>query len=133
MGLDIHAAGLPRNKSYHAGYSSFHHFRNALANAVGEEFGRLHHKYCNDGLTEDELHRINELGTPGLLTFLSHSDCDGKLTPYECRVIYKEIKDMTLPGISGFDYETQTPYNALERWKEIMKHCATRRVNCWFY
>jgi len=133
MGLTISAKGLPYDKTYDCGYITFLVFRKELAKAFNAEFGSLYERWCSltDTVSKEEIARIEELGTLGIKEFLFHSDCDGKLTPDECRRIYKEIKDIKLDMV-GHNYGTMKQYNMLDQWKGIVKHCADRRVTCWF-
>ena len=68
----------------------------------------------------------------GLGLFLFHSDCDGKLTPKECRLIYNDIKDLKM-DLLGHNYSDMKTYNILDRWKNMFYHCYKKRVNMYFY
>lgn len=134
MGLTVYAKGMVN--TYDCGYITFGNFRMKLAETYDEELGALYRKWLFDGLDDDELKRINEIIPQGLCIFLTHSDCDGKLTPKECRLIYQDIKDLKMDMLGhnyGFDPKKPIPtYNMLERWKEMFQHCYKRRVNMYF-
>lgn len=140
MGLSVSAKGL--DKTYDCGYITFHNFRLQLAKAYNEELGVLYEKwFSREGLTEKECERFDEICPKGLDLFLSHSDCDGKFTPKECKMVYDCIKDLKMDlqghnyGIVRFPNGTKgmETYNMLERWQYMFKHCYQRRVNMYFY
>ena len=135
MGLTIRAKGLLDEHSYDCGYKTFTNFRIAVANAYNKEFGKLLEKYYYNWFehkfTEDDLTRMNELSDDDLDIFLDHSDCDGKMTPQECKKVYMAIKDLSVEMI-GHNCRLMENYNMLEQWKNILKHCYTRRVNLYF-
>ena len=135
MGLTIRAKGLLDEHSYDCGYITFTNFRIAVAKAYNQEFGELFQKNCYNWFehkfTKDDLTRIIELANDDLDIFLEHSDYDGKMTPQECRKVYSVIKDLSVEMI-GHNYGAMENYNMLEQWKNIFKHCYTRRVNLYF-
>lgn len=135
MGLYIRIPGM--KYTYECGYIAFGKFRMALAVAYNQELGRLYEKWYMSGfplhpeLTEEEIARYNELCNPDLDIFLFHSDCDGKLTPKECKRIYKAIKDLKM-DMPGHNYGDLKSYNMLERFKMMFLHCWKFRVNMYF-
>lgn len=131
MGLTASAKNLSCEDSYECGYLTFDHFRIELAKTYNEEFGELYEEWCRGTLTEEELPRMNELSNDDLDIFLTHSDNDGKFTPSECRKIYNAIKDLRM-DMQGHNYGIMKPYNMLEQWKGIFKHCYQHRVNLYF-
>lgn len=136
MGLTVSAKGLSCEDSYDCGYITFGAFRIALAKAYNEEFGNLYEKWHQGAifggpLTKSELKRANELSSDGLNIFLTHSDCEGKFTPKECKKVYDAIKDIKM-DMQGHNYGIMKPYNMLDQWKGIFKHCYKRRVNLYF-
>jgi len=114
MGLDV------SHDAFHGAYSAFNRFRMAVCWAAGGSFpphvlperlkelkleeeknpnywdekrdppkaGIACHNwwYVPDGVTK-ETH-------PGLYLFLSHSDCDGTLTPDECRLVASDLEKL---------------------------------------
>lgn len=134
MGLSVYAKGM--EDTYDCGYLTFGNFRIQLAKTYNEELGELYEKWIKESLSDEELKRINEIIPHGLAIFLTHSDCDGKLTPKECRLIYEDIKDLKMDMIGhnyGFNPKEPIPtYNMLERWKGMFQHCYKHRVNMYF-
>ena len=131
MGLHVTAKGLTDESEFNCGYITFGKFRIKLAYAYNEEFGKIYEKSYERELKPKEIERWNELCNDDLDIFLLHSDCDGKFTPQECRKIYNAIKDLHI-DMQGHNYRVMKPYNMLEHWKAIFKHCADRRVNLYF-
>lgn len=135
MGLYIRIPGM--KDTYNWGYIVFGAFRMRLADAYNKEMGSLYRKWYDSGfpfnpvLTDEEVERYNELCNPDLDLFLLHSDCDGKLTPKECKKIYKAIKNLKM-DMMGHNYGDMKPYNMLERFKMMFLHCWKFRVNMYF-
>lgn len=131
MGLCATAKGLTAETEYDCGYLSFAAFRKQLAAAYDPHLGELYEKCIDEDLSDEEIVEWNRICPSGLETFLLHSDCDGKITPAECRAIYSDIKDITL-DLEGHNYTVMQSYNVLEHWKAMFLHCAKRRVNLVF-
>ena len=132
MGLTVRAKGLSDEDSFDCGYITFGMFRIELAKAYNHEFGELYQRdILSNDLSRAECDRMYELCGRGIGHFLFHSDCDGKLTPQDCRAIYNDIKDLHME-MEGHNYGIMKPYNMLEHWKAMFKHCAKRRVNMYF-
>jgi hypothetical protein len=131
MGLTVSAVHLSCEDSYDCGYITFMQFRINLAAKYNEEFGLLYKKWALDTMSKDECKRMNELCNEDLDIFLTHCDCDGKFTPTECKKIYNVIKDYQM-DMQGHNYGIMKPYNMLEQWKGIFKHCYKNRVNLYF-
>lgn len=131
MGLSVRAKGLSDESSYDCGYSTFMQFRLQLAKIYNEEFAELYKKWCMGNVTQNECKRMDEIGNEDLDIFLTHSDCDGKFTPEECKKIYDVIKDFKM-DMQGHNYGIMKSYNMLEQWKNIFKHCYKNRVNLYF-
>lgn len=131
MGLTVCAKGLSDESSYDCGYITFTIFRIKLAENYNVEFGELYKKWCFGNVTEDDVERMNELSNDDLDLFLTHSDCEGKFTPQECKKIYEAIKDFKM-DMQGHNYGVMKPYNMLEQWKGIFQYCAKRKVNLYF-
>ena len=100
MGLRLTAKGFDE-EIYDSGYMGFTHFRIAVAKAYNREFGELYEQWINslilpfgEKMNQSDLDRMNELADEGLNILLKHSDCDGKLTPKECKAIYNVTKDL---------------------------------------
>lgn len=131
MGLDTHAKGLTSETNYSCGYITFGVYRQKVAEAYNKEFGELYKKWYIGTITEEECKRANELTNEDLDIFLSHSDCDGKFTPKECKLIYNAMKDLKVE-MPGHNYGVMKDYNMHEHWLNIFKHCYKRRVNLYF-
>lgn len=135
MGLTVRAIGLSDEDSFDCGYITFNQFRIKLAKAYNPEFGDLYERWCHwyhsEKFPSADFNRMVQLCGSGIVHFLFHSDCGGKLTPKECRAIYDDIKDLHM-DMEGHNYGNMKPYNMLEHWKKMFWHCATKHVNMWF-
>lgn len=83
MGLDFTAAcvdNLP-----HWSYGGFNHFRIKLAEQIGINLNGMD-RFGGNKSWDDIDHPIKSL--------LHHSDCDGELTPDECKQIAKELRNV---------------------------------------
>jgi hypothetical protein len=132
MGLDIKVKGMAYDDTHHSGYITFTQYRIAIARAYNKEFGDLYQKYICDffnNTTQEEINRMNELCDNKLDLLLNHSDCDGKLTPQECRAIYLAMKDLDV----RYDYPTNNGSKMHELWLNMLRHCYKKRVNMYFY
>lgn len=128
MGLDISVKGLERKDTYHCGYITFNLYRNNVASAYNERLGELYKKTFKDELQPEEIKEWNNLCNDDLDIFLWHSDCDGKLTPEECKKIYNELKKLKIKDLPYSDKWTMQ-----ELWLNMLKHCYKHRVNMYFY
>ena len=125
MGLVIRAKGFDED-IYDSGYSGFTHFRVAVAKAYNKEFGKLYEDWVWCSMTHNEFpkedsDRINELANSDLNLLLLHSDCDGKLTPKECKRIYNVTKDLKC-DYPQCNYTTNTGKNQLEVFNRALLH-----------
>lgn len=95
MGLLIRVKGFDE-LIYDSGYSGFTHFRIALAKAYNKDFGDLYERWVlgYESITKSDVKKMNELANEDLDLLLLHSDCDGKLTPKECKRIYNITKNL---------------------------------------
>lgn len=124
MGLDINIKGLEREDTYHGGYTTFNLYRKDVASAYNERLGELYKKTFKDELQPEEIKEWNNLCNDDLDIFLWHSDCDGKLTPKECKKIYDAMKDLKVE----MNY-----YDMHQLWLNMLRHCYKHRVNMYFY
>ena len=103
MGLDT------THGAWHGAYSAFMRWRQEIAKAAGipnlelmEGYFRPEH-WLLDVVSWHPAHRATDEGwlplrweqvhvTPGLLILLSHSDCEGELTPDECTSVADELE-----------------------------------------
>lgn len=132
MGLDISVKGLERKDTYHCGYIKFNLYRKKVASAYNERLGELYKKTFKDELQPEEIKEWNNLCNDDLDIFLWHSDCDGKLTPKECKKIYDAMKDLKVE-MQGHNYIEMNYYDMHQLWLNMLKHCYKHRVNMWFY
>ena len=86
---------------------------------------------CGTNFTDADETYWNEHCNDDLDVWTFHSDCDGKFIPQECRKIYNVIKNLKM-DIQGHNYGVMKPYNMLDHWKFIFKHCADKRVNLYY-
>jgi hypothetical protein len=83
MGLDFRTAGIPSQEDLpwqeraHWSYSGFNSFRERLAAEIGLELGQM------KGFGGDKEFDEKQPLTP----LLSHSDCDGELSPAQCGLV----------------------------------------------
>ena len=133
MGLTISIKGLDDKESYNCGYITFGIFRQEISKLVSVEFGDMYRKmYQNSrGMTDEDWTFLEQNCPAEIGPFLFHCDCDGKLTPKECRSAYSWLKDKKMDMI-GHNYIYMEPYNMLEHWLKMFKFCADRRVNMYF-
>jgi len=134
MGLDIRVTGLDWEKTYHAPYSSFFRLRRELCKAFYDaEMFRIYEKankasfpvaYPEEQVTVAEEEYWNNHCNDDFDIFLLHSDCDGKLTSKECRLIYNAIKDVTI--------EDEYFNGILNLWKDMLLYCAKTRRHLFF-
>lgn len=132
MGLDISVKGLERKDTYHCGYIRFNLYRKKVASAYNERLGELYEKTFKDELQPEEIKEWNNLCNNDLDIFLWHSDCDGKLTPKECKKIYNAMKDLKVE-MQGHNYIEMNYYDMHQLWLNMLKHCYKHRVNMYFY
>ena len=132
MGLDISIKGLERKDTYHYGYITFNLYRKNVASAYNERLGELYKKTFKDELQPEEIKEWNNLCNNDLDIFLWHSDCDGKLTPKECKKIYDAMKDLKVE-MQGHNYIEMNCYDMHQLWLNMLKHCYKHRVNMYFY
>lgn len=134
MGLYAHAKGLTDETCYDCGYLTYGVFLCELIKTAygGKCYDMFRYHMIHDvPFTEEEFEYWNEHCNDDLDILIFHSDCDGKFTPQECKKIYNAIKDLHMDML-GHNYGVMKPYNMLEHWKAIFKHCATRRVNLYY-
>jgi hypothetical protein len=135
MGLSIRVKGFDK-EIYDSGYGGFTRFRIAVAKSYNSEYGNLYEKWVEcclrrEKFSDKDLYKMNKLANNDLNLLLYHSDCDGKLTPQECKKIYKITKDLKCDYPQN-NYTTLTGKNQLDIFNEALRHCWKRRVNMWF-
>ena len=107
-------------------------YRKKVASAYNERLGELYKKTFKDELQPEEIKEWNNLCNNDLDIFLWHSDCDGKLTPKECKKIYDAMKDLKVE-MQGHNYIEMNYYDMHQLWLNMLKHCYKHRVNMYFY
>ena len=88
MGLDI------SHGAFSASCGAFDRFRRAVAEAIGGSWPEHHGEewFWGDGYSEQS--------HPGLFAFLSHSDCEGEISPQECGRLADELEAL-LPRLDA--------------------------------
>lgn len=132
MGLNISIKGLERKDTYQGGYIRFNVYRKEVANAYNRRLGELYKKTFIRDLQQEEIEEWNILCNDDLDIFLWHSDCDGKLTPKECKKIYDVMKNLKVE-MQGHNYIEMNCYDMHQLWLNMFKHCYKHKVNMWFY
>jgi hypothetical protein len=79
----------------HWAYSGFHRFRCRLAEQVGLK------DYHEIRSTDDP--RFEKIENDPIVHLLAHSDCDGELTPDECRVVAPRLRELVSGWGDDFD------------------------------
>lgn len=80
MGLDF------SHSDVHFAYSGFHNFRVKLAKLIGIDLNAM--EGFHGTMTWD---RVND----PIKDLLNHSDCDGELTPEQCKIIAPRLKELS--------------------------------------
>lgn len=98
MGIDF------SHTEAHWSYTGFSRFRDALAAHEGIDLDRM------DGFRRhgDDRPRISwtTISSP-LVPLLNHSDCDGELTPQECRQVAPRLREVVAEiWTTGYDRDT---------------------------
>lgn len=130
MGLDATAKGLDSRTCYSGGNITYANFMAELVKTAYDErcysmFYEL--AFHRQPFSPEDEEYWNSHCNDDLDIWIWHSNCDGEFTPQECRKVYKAIKDLRMDFV-GHNYGVMEPYNMLEHWKYIFKHCADRRV-----
>lgn len=128
MGLDLFAKGI---KNIGIGYSRFNFYREQIARIINNEMGDIYSNQtlaviCDKPISQTELNRWNELSNDELNLFFYHSDCEGKFTPKECRIVYNILKDLSVENCEEWVKDFH------KKWLEVLLHCYKRRVNLYF-
>lgn len=118
MGLDC------SHDAFHGAYSAFNRFRQAVCKALGPNASfPPHWQYDEKGdMRKDENGLVmydrslderniyfpegfSEEANPGLWEFLTHSDCDGEISPEMCVKVADEMEKL-LPAIEGLGWDS---------------------------
>lgn len=131
MGLDIHIKGLEREDTYHGSYTHFANYRRNIVQAFNKNLSEIYDKgYYNFDykFTKQDIKQWNNLCNDDLDIFIWHSDCDGKLTPKECKKIYNELRWLNIQ-----DLYYSNKYTMHSLWLSMLQFCYKHRVNMYFY
>ena len=116
------------NTFFSNSYSTFNAFRsNLVYAALDHTMYLLFTKPPFERWTEEEEEYWESHGDEDLKILLNHSDCDGKLTPKECKKIYTAFTKIDTNRISNWAIPL------FEKWKEAMLYCAEHNLTAYFY
>ena len=133
MGLTVRIKGY--EGAYDCGYITYGNF---IMRLIKEAYGIQCHEifqrslYTGKPFTKSDEIEWAKHQNDDLELWIWHPDCYGKFTPQECRRIYNAIKDLEIPDFYAHNYGDVKQYNMLERWKDMFRYCARRRVNMYF-
>ena len=96
MGLDC------SHDAFHGAYSAFNRFRRSICYVIGGSFpphDKNNHLLWSDEDKPDENiwywgHGYSHETHPGLAIFLSHSDCDGEISPEDCIKVANDLEPL---------------------------------------
>jgi len=89
MGLDI------SHNTFSGSYSAFNRFRQAICKAIGGSFPPHEDKTLNPFLWYwPNLKQYSSQSHPGLTVLLSHSDCNGSISPQTCLQLANELQTL---------------------------------------
>lgn len=83
---------------------------------------------------EDIENYVSENPRKGTISFLTQYDCEGKLTPKECRDMLQDIKDMEDNGKHyGYIGRGLEGCLTIPKFKDLLENCIKNRCNLkWF-
>jgi hypothetical protein len=101
--------------AFDGAYSAFNRLRQCVAEAIGGSFPP-HYEYeiggavkyiagvsvYKSGFDDDLVYwpdEWNHAARHGIVEFLTHSDCDGKIPPEMCAVVADDLEDFALPRV----------------------------------
>lgn len=144
MGLDC------SHDAFHGAYSAFNRLRQAVCYAMGGSFPP-HFKLNPDGTfmynAEGTMHIVDktipediwqcsdkytEESHPGLYEFMTHSDCDGEISPDMCIKVADELEAL-LPKVAALKIEATGHIEHQGGYVEVLKRfiegcrCAAKR------
>ena len=96
MGIDFSHNRPEGHHCPHWSYGGFNRFRNALAAAEGFDLDRMQGFSSGDYFGNDHTPGTRSWDeiTTDLKPLLNHSDCDGELTPEECKQVYPRLREV---------------------------------------
>lgn len=91
MGLDV------SHGAFSGSYSAFNRFRQAICKAMGGSFPPHEEDFLSDGAGPEPASwywgdDYSEKTHPGLFALISHSDCEGEISPSDCDAIARELE-----------------------------------------
>lgn len=126
MGLALMCKG---HDTLHIGYGGFSIFRKQIAQAYSEKHGSLYSDMLMN-LRKPLPDNFNEMWNDGcddnLDILLWHSDCDGRLTPQESRMILNSLKKLTI------NFEDEYYETFYKNFLSLLEHSKKRRVIIFF-
>jgi hypothetical protein len=126
------------HNAFRGAYSAFNSLRQAICHAIGPEASfPPHWQYTETGgLAEDEAGRVlyrNDLdpgliylpsgltvSKPGLCEFLTHSDCDGEISPEMCAKVADDLEEI-LPNLEAMNWQNGGHIGAQGGYVEVVK------------
>ena len=133
MGLVLTVKGFDE-EIYDSGYMGFTQFRIAVLSAYDKDLGTIYQKWLKNyitdanALTSAENVKLRTLLKTPWKHLLLHSDCDGKLTPRQCKAIYNLTKDLRC-DYQQANYLDTTGKNLLEVFNRALKFCYENKVS----
>lgn len=99
MGIDFSGC------SAHWSYGGFHAFRERLAAAIGIDLNQMHGFGPRRHNADTPFADIPwDTVQDAIVPLLNHSDCDGELTPEQCRTIAPRLREL-VAGWRADDYD----------------------------
>lgn len=138
MGLTIKGK-YPDSPSYDMGAASFFRLRRDIAYTISKEFGQHYAQipYLHGMDSDEHDRRTAQLikkyhCSPRLIDFLYQSDIEGRLSPFKCQALLKQINDLHNTSLYGY---TAYPEHCMtiEKFKELLHECFTRRTYLIWY
>ena len=139
MGLNFLAIGFLKPTAKWS-YSGFYVFRKNLANHLGFDLHEMKGYYKGNILNpifgtktwESLVEEIPEVEP--LLAFFNHSDCDGVISPEECKKISPSLLELIETKFHSTTYcpVTSYDYNQGLILVEMMQHCVRNNVDLQF-
>lgn len=136
MGLSLTCGAYSDDyMTFDIGYIGFAHFRIALAKAYNKELGELYERWVFSSipymsrykeLTNYEFQKMKNLAGD-LMILLGHSDCEGRIMPYESRKLYKVLENVKCDYTTNKGYHGQEELNVLEELKKMFFYSWKKR------
>lgn len=134
MGYDLSAT--KSKLSLHGSYGGFARLRTKVAKCLDEEFGEHYKTLFDFPVNYEEFDKkANEIAErkqlkESVLDFLFQPDCEGKITPKQCRDIYEIIKDDNEEIC--LTYFGDCDGNNWQTFKDMLQECYKKRWNLYW-